>query len=139
MVNLLLHHFISKKRQIIKKGLTFDGEFVLNTFNRMSKYISGQFEPLNILVKKFDVMMTTKKPILIMDQLLKIFSRALYEIEVNLRYFKAALLDENLKDMAVFNEEGNIVEAVAAENYTWLQFKLLSEKVAFIQSNGSFV
>ena len=132
MVNLL-HHFLSKKGQIILKGLTFDGEFVLNTFNRMSKYISGQFEPLKVLVEKFDVMMTAKKPIISMDQLLKIFSLELYEIEVNLKYFKAALLDENLKDVTVANEEGKFAKAVVAEKHTLLQFKILRDKVAYIQ------
>ena len=126
MVNLFLQHFLSKKGQLIGKRLTVDGEFVLNTFNRMFEYIKS-------LVEKLDVMMTANKPSKNLDQFLKIFSFELYEIEGNLRYFKAALLNENLKDVAVVNDEGSILEALVSEKHTWLHFKILKDKVAYIQ------
>ena len=103
MVELLTHHFLLKKGQIIENKLTFEAKFVLSTFERILEYIRGLFEPLRVLVEKFDVIMQAKKPIKNTDQLLKIFSLELYEIEVNLRHFKAALLEEDLNDAAVLN------------------------------------
>ena len=132
MVELLMHRFLLKKGQIIENKLTFEAMFVLNTLECMLEYIRGQFEPLRVLVEKFDVIMKAKKPIKSTDQLLKIFSLELYEIKVIMRLFKAALLEEDLEDAAVLNEESNLVEAVVTENYAFSLFKNLRCKVAHI-------
>ena len=98
----------------------------------MLEYIRGQFKPLRVLVEKFDVIMKAKKPIKNTDQLLKIFRLELYEIKVVMWHFKAALLEEDLKDAAVLNEESNLVEAVVTEKYAFSLFKNLRGKVAHI-------